>query len=455
MNMINFFDVSVGQKLNNFIPNGSLIDINTLTKFRSEQHPDLFRKKALLGSIDSLDLCGIEKPSYWEKAMSTIIFCISGQVPDRQEVLRGRQIVCQLPKWFKKKHLNRQFVFGFLPYILIGFKAHMENRFQADSNRIDDVCKFITQIHDMEEAKLTSFLCAHRGFSTDSSHILIDAVQQEKARKTLHLQMALLANVAKLKIRKIRWYQQHPTAMASSNMFPEMFIQYLANGMIPDLLVTLEKHLSELTAMFRKNLKSIDAKVASLDLFTSSTCAFLDSQFGSDWRITNFELNRRKKSPLIEIALDQVIPEIKRLIPFYGSSLANGFLETRQEYLTKNLTRAQELETEEAGSKLALKTIKAIDWFYYNQLMHVTAKALYEAAFYYVWGQTTALQSNMVAFGIDRDHSEYQNSSWSMGYYNTKRLRSALPAAILYARRTEKEKPGGALKDISFRQFWR
>lgn len=454
MKTISFFDVSIAQNLD-VVSNGCMVDVNLLIKLVSERHPDLFREKKLLSSIDSFDPYGIEKPTYWERAMSTIIFCLSGQVPDRQEVLRGRQIVCQLPKWFKKKHLNWQFVLGFLPYILVGFKTHMDNRFQADSNRVDDVCRFIAQIHDMEEVESTSFLCAHRGFSAKGSHVLIDAIQQEKARKTLHLQMALLANIAKLRIRKIRWYQQGPTAMASSNMFPEMFIQYLTAGKVPDLLVTLGNHLSELVTILGESSGSIDVKVASLDLFTTSTCAFLDSQFGSDWRITNFESSGTKKTPLIEIALDQVIPEIKRLIPFYGSSLANGFLETRQEYLTKNLTRAQELEAEGVSGGLALKTIKAIDWFYYNQLMHVTAKALYEAAFYYVWGQATASQSSRVAFGIDRDHSEYQNSAWNMGYHNTRRLAGNLPTAILYARRTETEKPGGALKDISFRQFWR
>ena len=454
MKTISFFDVSVAQNLG-VVPNGSMADTNLLIKLKLEQQPDLFREKALLRSIDPFDLYGIEKPAYWEKVMSTIIFCLSGQVPDRQEVLRGRQIICQLPRWFKKKHLNWQFVLGFLPYVLVGFKTHMDNRFQADSNRVDDVCRFITQIHDMEEVELTSFLCAHRGFSAKGFHVLIDAIQQEKAMKTLRLQMALLANISKLRIRKIRWYQQGPTAMASSNMFPEMFIQYLADGKVPDLLVTLGNHLSELVTMIGKGSESISVKVASLDLFTTNTFVFLDSQFGSDWRITNFESSGTKKTPLIEIALDQVIPEIKRLIPFYGSSLANGFLETRQKYLTKNLTRAQELEAKGVVSNLVLKTIKAIDWFYYNQLMHVTAKALYEATFYYVWGQATASQSNKVAFGIDRDHSEYQNSAWSMGYHDARRLAGNLPTAILYARRTETEKPGGALKDISFRQFWR
>ncbi len=455
MSQMSFFDVSVAQGSNQ-IPSGDMIDINCLIRSKLSLQADLFKGLGLLSSIEHFDPYGIEKPMYWEKVMMTIIHCLSGQIPDRQEVLRGRQIICQLPKFFKKKYLDEQFVVSFLPYVLIGFKTHVEGRFQADSNRIDELCNFIVHLYETDHAEVTSYLCAHRGFAPSGQHVLIDALKLGMARRTLNLQKAILANVRQLKSRKIRWCQQGPTAMASSNMFPEMFIQYLMAGKVPDLLVLLGKHFNELNSLsLGEHSGLVDFKVANLDVFTVSTHAFLDSQFGVDWRITDFESGGAQKTPLVRIALDQVMPEIRRLIPFYGSSLAENFLETRQECLKRNLARAQEIEADGLAKNIVIRTLKAIDWFYYNQLMHITAKALYEAAFFYVWGQTTASQRNRIAVGIDRDHAGYQSSAWSLGYTENRDGLGNPPTSIIYARRNQNEIPGSALRDISFRQFWR
>src|SRR3989338_4450299 len=454
MSSIAFFDVSIAQDFGT-VSNGSIVGVNDLIKTKLTQQQGLLGDTGLLSCIESFDVSGVEKPTYWEKAVSTVIYCLSGQIPDRQEVLRGRQIVYQLPRWFKKKHLNEQFILSFLPYVLIGFKTHMEDSFQSDSNRIHDICKFITHVYERQDVEMISYLCAHRGVSTPGSHVLIDAVHQQKAKKTLNLQKAILANIFGLKNRKICWCQQGPTTMASSNMFPEMFIQYLVAGTIPDLILLLVKHFSDTDSLLRGDASElIETRIVNLDVFTSRTCAFLESEYGTDWRITNFE-SGVTKTPLVEIALDQIIPEIKRLIPFYGSSLADDFLGTQQVYLKKNLLRAQAIEGERMVTDIVLKTEKAIDWFYYNQLMHITAKALYEAAFYYIWGQPTVSQKGRIAIGIDRDHAEYQSLVWNMGYCDGALEKDALSTTILYARRTEPENPKGALRDISFRQFWR
>lgn len=456
MDSIIFFDVSISQN-SNVISNGSIIGIDDLIKLKLRQHPNFFENKVLLNNFDLFDLNGIEKTAYWDKIMSTMIFCLSGQIPDYQEVLRGRQIIYQLPKWFKKKNLTRQFILGFLPYILIGFKIHVGDCFQSDSNCVGDICRFILRIYSLDQAEIISFLCAHRGFSALGSHTLVNFIKQDRARRTLNLQMAILANMPRLKDRKICWYQQGFTEMASSNMFPEMFIQYLVSGDIPELLMILRRHFAELKFVFRRNSDLVSARVINLDLFTKSIHAFLNSQFGSNWRIINFELDRRiKQIPLVGLALDKVIPEIKRLIPFYGSSFASDFLKTREEYLIKNLLRAREIETtKKAVKNLEIKTRETIDWFYSNQLMHITAKALYEATFYYIWGRMVAIQPYKIAIGIDRDHAQYQNLAWNMGYCDTKNSADDLSAVILYSRRAETEKPKSALKNISFRQFWR
>ncbi len=252
MSSVSFFDVSIAQGSSK-IPRGDMIDINCLIRSKLSLQAGLFKDLGLLSSIEQFDPYGIEKPKYWERAVATVIYCISGQVPDRQEVLRGRQIICQLPKSFKKKYLDEQFVLGFLPYVLIGFKTHVGSRFQADSNRIDDMCDFILHLYETDHAEITSYLCAHRGFAPSGQHILIDMLKLDNARRTLNLQKAILANVQQLRSRKIRWCQQGPTAMASSNMFPEMFIQYLMAGKVSDLLMLLAKHFDELDSLGKED----------------------------------------------------------------------------------------------------------------------------------------------------------------------------------------------------------
>lgn len=454
MTTLRFFDISTSSKKSGFV-DGAEVSLDDLIRVKSRTYGEIFHGHGLVYSIEDFDLRGIHKPSHWEKIMKTVIFCISGQIAARQEVLRGRQIINCLPSWFKKKHLDRKFVLGFLPYVLVGFKAHIEDRFQSDSNRVEDICDFITHIYIQEEVEANSYLCAHRGFAPQGIHKLVDTIHLEKAKKAINFQKAVLSNLAKPGLRKIRWYQQGPTAMASSNMFPEMFIQYLKNGKVSEVLILLEKHFSELERICADEDGSdlIDARIVNLDDFTASVYAFLDFSYGTDWRITNFELSTVKKTPLIEVALNQVLPELRRLSQFYGNSLDTDFLETRQRYLRKNLLCAQETEKSGSISDVVLRTIKAIDWFYYNQLMHLTAKALYEASFYYMWGRMMALQPERIAIGIDRDHVEYQYAAWKMGYSETSN--DAPHTSVLYARRNANEVPEGALRDFSLRQFWR
>ena len=452
MSTLSFFDVSIAGGRVQYSP-GEEISVHTLVRSALSQQSDSPKSFGMIADDQRFDPYGLEKPGQWERIVSTMIYCLSGQVPDRQEVLRGRQILYRLPKWFKKKHVDEQFVLGFLPYVLIGFKAHTEDRFQADSNRIDDLCRFIVHLYESASTEVTSYLCAHRGFAPTGQHVLLDAVRIDKAERTLNLQRALVANVRQLTSRKIRWYQQGPTAMASSNMFPEMFMQYMEHGKVPELLTLLEKHWGELGAL-GQTTSSVDFEVAQLDLVTEAAHRYLDSRFGLHWRTTDFDFGGCSRPTLVSIALEQAMPEIKRLIPFYGTAHAAAFAKTESDYLETNLRRAREIETDSSDNALTRRTAAAISWFYRNQFMHATAKALYEAAFYYVWGQAAAATPNGVAIGIDRDHAGYQYSAWMLGYAEARKADQA-NTAIVYARRSPIELPGHCLGDISFRQFWR
>jgi hypothetical protein len=115
--------------------------------------------------------------------------------------------------------------------------------------------------------------------------------------------------------------------------------------------------------------------------------------------------------------------------------------------------RAKQLEKCEKNRGITLRTYETINWFYYKQLMHISAKALYEVAFFYILGKNSSLNLNHISIGIDRDHSEYQNLAWKAGYQEVSKEK--VPTMIIYARRREKEILEGSLEKISFRQFWR
>ena len=454
VNSIAFYDVSTTQNLGTS-KKSRFIDINELIKERMAQRPDIFREAGLVDEIKTFDFYGINKPAYWEKVLKTIVYCLSGQIADRQEILRGRQIIYHLPKLFKRKYLNEQFVLAFLPYIIIGFKTHTSELLKSNSNSISDVSKFITHIYNSECVEIISLLCAHRGFSPQGQHLLIDSVCQQKAQKSLNFQKGILANIPGVKKRRISWFQQGPTEMSASNMFPEMFIQYMVDGKVPDMILLLEKHFSECRLILESDVSGfIDGKLVNLDILTNRTCAFLDCRYGVGWRSANFELLKCSTDPLVELALTKVIPEIRRLIPFNGHSFDRNIANTMEVYLNKNLLRARDIDGAGIHTNVGAITEKAINWFYGNQLINIAAKALYETAFYYVWGSITASQKSSVAVGIDRDHAEYQNSAWEMGYKHVAGHTATLNT-VLYARRNQKETPGGSLEETSFRQFWR
>lgn len=452
MKTLIFFDVSINPS-QGYIEDGTVISFEDLIKVKSISNSIIFREHDLISSLETFDISGIKKPVYWEKVMKTIIYCISGQLANRQEILRGRQIIINLPKYFKKKYLDERFVLGFLPYILIGFKTHLKDVFRSDSNTLNDISKFIIHLFEQDSAKIISFLCAHRSFSSKGLHVLSNSLHTDKIKRTLNLQKGILANVPGLKKRKIYWYQQFSSIMASSNMFPEMFIQYLESGQIPELLIILEKQVHELKKCLKDTTGLFDISLLNLDTITSKTCLYLNSQYGDNWRILDFKQMKEDESVLIKIAIEKAIPEVKRLTPFYGDPQYKDFVLTHQNYSKKNLMKARQLENSEKYHGITLSTREAIDWFYYKQLMHISAKALYEVAFFYILGKNASLNLNQISIGIDRDHSDYQSLAWKAGYQEGSKKK--VPTMIIYARRREEEVPESSLEKISFRQFWR
>lgn len=442
MEGINFYDISINQKLSSL--SGEELEIDDLLKRKRLEDPTLYELNGLLEDVRSLDFdpLGIKKPLRWEQAMATMIYAISDQIPNREEVKKGRQIIERLPKNIKKD-INKQFVLGFLPYLLTGFNFHLNKNFVADSNFINNGVAFITKVYQKPFVHAQSLLCAHRESRKIKELSLRDHVHETKMVRALNLEQGLLAN-AGVETQIIDWYQQTATPRASSNMFPEIFIHYLKTGRIIELVKTLNLHEVEMK-MLMENSSSrvVGANLIPLDTFTSQVEKFLESRYGSNWG--QMQSIPNEDDLLSKIASKIAMPVVERLMPFYGNSKKE--IDELQKYLKVNLQGIEDTNDEEIVSSI-------FKWFVDSQQMTKFGKALYETTFYYLWGSVSA-EKDTVGIGIDRDHENYQYRAYKEGYAGNASNRDLCSAPIIYARRVDTENSKGILRDFSIRQFWR
>lgn len=447
MDSIVYYNVSSLPNLDKFM-DGDTIFLQDLINARKKINPDLFKNSGFLENINeiNLDPLGVEKPTKWEMAVATVIFSLSGQIPDRQEVLRGRQIINALPNWFKKKYVNRNFVLSFIPYILIIMKSHIGDDFQSDSNKINDIVKNIISLFESRKPKLVSFLCSHRAPSVPIKNVLIDKIPLNQARKCLNAQLAIIAN--KTNSNEINggivWHQQAGTYLSAMSLFPEMFIYYLEKGMISEMIEILNSHYIELKQEFSV-LGKIEIEIKDTDYFTRKVIRFLEESFGKNWKQTNF-LNHENDSKFLEIALKLALPEVKRFIIPKDKQFASKLLGNKSFHINNNIRYLEK-------SKINIVT-KTINLFFDNLLMTESAKAVYEVAFYYLWGQMS-FEDKTIPVGIDRDHEKYQYEAWNLGYSSQTSTLHDSPTSLIYLRRTNKEEIGKTLSRLSFRQSWK
>jgi hypothetical protein len=446
-----YYDVSHGQK-KPILRDGVRISVAEMvaSHLQSGKIPDTIHQTMAALKFDDIDPLGVDKASRWEDLMTVIIYCLCGQVPLRQEVLRGRQIMMALPASLRVRVIAEKIAFSLLPYILIGFKSHLEERFQSDSNKVADVVAFIVRLSEISNPVALSFLCAHRGRSVIERHVLIDSVQVHKAHVVLNVEKGILANNPWSKFGSIRWYQQGPTEWACLNMFPEMFLRYLTSGNISNLLTLLGKHFIELQEMMGiTDPNGIKTELVEMDPLTSEILIFLAKKYGESWRSTDFFDLAVKKDRMISIALEVALPSVSRQMPFYSKYANNDYVGKKDCLIAQNIERSNDL------SPVRANLIRcAIERFFQTQIMHPTAKAIYETAFYYVWGKRTASNKKELAIGIDRDHNSFQYLAWREGY-NSVIGDGVRAVPLLYARRTVEDYSGSALRDYSLRQFWR
>lgn len=438
MYKIVYYDVSSNQT--NSSMDGTKIDIFDLIKIfkNNPETPDSIRE--LMESLKfDLDPRGIEKSQRWEKMMTVIIYCLSGKIPLRSEVLLGRQIILALPRYLREMENIKKISFSVLPYILIGFKSHIENEFHHDSNKIKDVANFISRLHESNNPRALSFLCAHRESGSIEKLILVNSIHKVKTGKALNLIKGILANT-QAKSRTIHWYQQGGTKQACMNMFPEMFIKYMEGGKMLDLIKLLDSHFNEISSLISQNDQNFqEIKLFGLDSVINEVTNFICNNYCKNWQNTDF--SKFKKDELVSLALDVTLPHIIRLMPFYSSHILihQDYLDKKESYIQKNVS---------GTNSFLIK--KVIERFFESQMMHPTAKAMYETTFYYLWGKHCAENNDFFSIGIDRDHDNFQYLAWRKGFLEIVE-NEAVP--LIYGRRTKEN--GLTLSSYNLRQFWR
>lgn len=451
MNVITYYNLSHDKSPCDLSDGSILLLDNLLSVAASSQvAKGLFPGLSSTFSVKDLDPLGIKNPKKWEDYMGLLIWSISGKVPLRQEVLRGRQILHQLPSWFKKNTNLHQFSFALLPYILIGFKSHLEKRFISDSNNLSDIIEFILRLSRTPHQIFESFLCAHRQKDGEKKFHLVDDIHILKTQAGLNLSVAILTNNPWSKSRVVQWFQQGASEFACLNMFPEMFLRYLVFGEIPELLRKLDRHLLQIGGMMSAGgSDKVLTQVHGADGRSLAVLQCIADRYGPSWKSVDFSSAQFSKDPLVGIAISDTLPLVYRLTPFYSNQeLYTECLKKKEVYIKQNALRSKE-----SASGFSAELVESvIEKFYEIQCMHPTAKALYETVFYYVWGEHSR-SNNTFSIGIDRDHAEFQYNAWNLGFSLGETEFDASP--LVYARRSTEGKDSLFLKDFSIRQFWR
>lgn len=393
------------------------LDLTTLPKWLENANPNPYAK-----------------PLAWERTMEKVIFSISEKVPVREDVKRVRQIIDVLPRRIRRA-LSPDLVFGLLPVIVIGFKAHTENRFQSDSNQVKDVAGFIESSWQQDKVIFASYLCAHRGHGTGlKKHVLVESIPIDRRENALRLLLALGNRINSQSI-EIRVQQQLATSKISSNMFPQMYFEYANSGRIEELFGLVDNHSREMQESILRlpKAKGVNFYFEGIDEHTNGVSMMLEERYGKAWK--SLTSSPDMNDGLLSIATEYGLPYVERIVSLALSS--DGREYTLNNGRKNTVTGAQ---------------LESLDWFFEQSRMTSFARALYETCFYYRLGNRLGyLNAHYV--GLERDHTQMQDSALRLGVLDT----GVDPRRFLFARRAKDGivDQGKGLNKISFRQFWR
>lgn len=407
-----------------------------------------------LKSIEAVNPILHSNSEEWQKAFATAIFMISGCAPQRNDRANYKKIYSELLHASKKDAVlenllqSRQFVFGCLPYLIAGFRT--ENKgWSTDGN--NNIGNFIQTIRALDQgATISTFLCAHR----EKAPQMVDNIHLEAARKAMNLILGIKKNFPNFTFSSkplLKIFQPDASVLGVGAVFPEIFLTYLNNGKLGELILLLQKHYIELKNLIRMEYGA-EVALTDLKLHRCAIDEYSVEHFGENWKGLETLPRNKTKSHLetesfddLINAIDTTADKVIRFMPYYerGLSISRELLETNKaiaEQYANELPNIAELIEASTADFAKIRT--------------VVSKAIYETVFYCVWGKN-ARANNEIILGLERDQYLHQSMGIAFGYnqgkldYHNNHL---VPA--MYAKRSV----GGntrSVADLSFRQFWR
>ncbi|HCT64496.1 MAG TPA: hypothetical protein DIC60_04390 [Lachnospiraceae bacterium] len=428
---------NLGGKNNIGLPNGKvsakelLCEKKRITNNKDAKLNELISFNLDLGSISHIPQ---NNPYKWEQALSTLVYIITGIVPNREEVLRCRQLYELLGK-ADRKRMTPEVLFGTFPYLAIAFKMNIEGKSHKGINILSNAIEFTSKLLQTDYLKINSFLCVQEERNDVGNKTVKNKIKEESVIKALNIFKGIIKNSPCQK-GEVNWACSGGSEEGLSSLYPSIFTNYTNNEMLDNLKGYLNKHISDIDQVFKDNCEDgISLKIKNLDEFNKLVKKNCYTIFGSNFeKLDIIDVNNKELKNLILEAKRS----LKRLEVYYNQQ--SVFNEKNERYIG---------QLEDQDIKNAARLFKK------SSSMTFIAKVAMEVIFYYTWG-VEARKENSIALGLSADHNSYQSAAFALGYRDS--YHQASP--ILYGRSTiiedgnERTTGEKGLNTFSLRQFW-
>lgn len=395
-------------------------------------------------SIDSVDPFMERDPKMWQQAFATAIFVITGCSPEARDLKLFRRLYSELKQRSKTSDqlanllATREFTFGALPYIAAGLNFTKAGISENGNNNLHNLMTFIESLS--KNPLIASFFCAHRERVPE----LVETVDVQGVIRACRLALGITDNMGE-EPGRLKIYQPRGSGQGIASVFPEIFMSYFQRGELWKLSQKLEQHFTDLEKALDQEFGE-RVQLVDTETHVKKTLQAAENRFGQNWQSTTIRqldyMDPSSSSAIIGTILETA-KGIARMMPFYRDGL-----EMPKSLRQTNIDNAKHILGEANGIHIE----EATDAFI--RMPTAGGKAIYETAFYEVWGGEVAATGGAI-LGFERDQHVYQSLGISLGYNQgqlTHCNRHHVPA--VYAKRSGILETT-ALKDLSFRQFWR
>lgn len=391
--------------------------------------PSVTTTRPVLPDIDGALTLGTNE---WIKLQLVLIWALTGKIADRDTVAPYKDVYRNLLKQFNIQNSFRISVA--FAYLTCAVRLKRNGWGAEDKNNVDDFESFCRQLLDPAKGTImaTTFMCAHREADEEDSNKLVKKLKTESFVRIINALKGAVYNLDDKKV-DLAIYHLDGSRYSLLAIFPNIIFQYLESEGLGMLLNTLGKHYHEIEQLGRElTTDKFSIHLSPSEKHIIETRAFCEEIGGEAWRsLTPHEAARILPEYLDEITGVAAMAEVSRYMPEYNAVKINGI----------NVNYKQHAEDEEV-----------MRWYSQQEDLSPYGKAFYETLFYFNWGRKTR-QTDGVAIGIDRDHSDFQVRAFHAGYNGEYKFGSRAP--VVYLRRSDREVGKNDINSLSLRQFWR